>query len=80
MEVGLMSVSRNHWLVNRRTELKLRQEDLASALGVSTRSVQKWESGEHLPRFTPRKMAVFCNLLKVSIDELAEIFEPGSNT
>ncbi|MEM8612774.1 MAG: helix-turn-helix transcriptional regulator [Cyanobacteria bacterium P01_H01_bin.105] len=75
-----MDVSRNNKLVNRRKELKLRQQDVADALGVTTRTVQKWESGEHVPEFSPDKMAAFCRLFKVDIDGLAAIFQQRSNS
>ncbi|ESA38102.1 transcriptional regulator [Leptolyngbya sp. Heron Island J] len=75
-----MDVSRNDEFVNRRKELKLRQQDVADALGVTTRTVQKWESGEHIPEFSPDKMADFCRLFQVDIDGLAAIFRQPPNS
>ncbi|MEM9906133.1 MAG: helix-turn-helix transcriptional regulator [Cyanobacteria bacterium P01_D01_bin.44] len=63
--------------VRRRKELNLTQEDIAKALNISTRSISSWESGQHLPRLTPRQTAIFCDLLQMSVHELAELFEPA---
>lgn len=70
-----MKNSRNQKFVNKLKELDVRPEVIAAALKKSARSVHAWKSGEHMPRLTPRESAIFCNLLNVSIDELAEMFD-----
>lgn len=52
----------------RRKEKKLTQSDLAEKLGITNRSVSKWETGKCLPDislFNP-----LCNILDININEL----------
>ncbi|MBE9182887.1 helix-turn-helix transcriptional regulator [Oculatella sp. LEGE 06141] len=78
-----------HGLPGLRKKLGLTQEDIAKALGVSTRSVINWENGHHEPRLTIRQMKALCALLKLPIEQVPEdlSFNPenqnaerGSNT
>ncbi len=52
----------------------LTQMALASKLGVTIGTVQSWEYGKHVPRMTPDKMKQLCELLGVTLDELAAEF------
>lgn len=70
-----MSKTPNEKFVNKLQELDIRPEVIAVALNKSANSVYRWRSGEHMPRLTPRETAIFCNLLNISIDELAEMFD-----
>lgn len=65
----------NEKFVNKLKELNIRPEVIAVALNKSANSVYRWKSGEHTPRLTPKEMAAFCQLLDVSISELADLFE-----
>ena len=51
-----------------RKDLGLTQEDIAKALGVSTRTVINWENGHHEPRLTIKQMKALCLLLKRPIE------------
>jgi len=57
-----------------RAELGLKQEDVAKALGVSTRTVINWENGHHEPRLTVRQMKALCVLLQRPIERIPEDF------
>ncbi|MFG6105691.1 hypothetical protein U2F10_25825 [Leptothoe sp. EHU-05/26/07-4] len=61
--------------VNKLEELNIKPELVALAVNKSARAVQLWKKGTHTPRLTPKEMAAFCELLHVSIQELAEMFE-----
>ncbi|MEM0978880.1 MAG: XRE family transcriptional regulator [Cyanobacteria bacterium P01_H01_bin.58] len=74
-----MSKTPNHKFVNKLKELDIRPEVIAVALNKSANSVYSWRSGKHTPRLTPKEMAIFCDLLGVSINELAEMFEAQAN-
>lgn len=62
--------------VKRRRALKLTQLQVANALGVSPRTVQRWELGETLPALTVLQVWQLCELLQCSIQELAADFYP----
>lgn len=55
-----------------RKQLGLTQEDIANALGVSTRTVINWENGHHEPRLTIRQMKALCALLQLPIEQVPE--------
>ncbi|MEM9806418.1 MAG: helix-turn-helix transcriptional regulator [Cyanobacteria bacterium P01_D01_bin.56] len=74
-----MANTPNQKFVSKLKELGIRPEVIAVALDKSANSVYSWRSGKHMPRLTPREMATFCELLGVSIDELAEMFDPSVN-
>ena len=51
-----------------RKEKNMTQEDLASALGVSSQAVSKWETGQSMPDIT--LIMPLCNVLSKSVDTL----------
>ncbi len=56
------------FIKEKRNELGLTQKELAERLGVSDKSISKWENGKCLPDFS-----IFndlCKELKISINEL----------
>lgn len=53
---------------------KLTQRIIAEALGVRVQTVSDWKNGRHTPKLSPRQTAVLCDLLQVSVAELAEMF------
>lgn len=57
-----------HFIQIRRKEKELTQRQLADLLGVSDKTVSKWETGKGLPDFTliPR----LCEILGININEL----------
>lgn len=55
-------------LASARVNKKLTQEQLAKAIGVSKRTVQKWEKGNVKPRFD--KIDVICETLEVEYDNI----------
>ncbi len=53
-----------------RSELKLSQEDLARALGVSFATINRWENGSYNPsRLAKKVFEDFCNEKDISICE-----------
>jgi transcriptional regulator with XRE-family HTH domain len=67
---------RKDLFVKRRRQLNLTQQQIADEVGVSSRTVQRWELGENLPELTILQASRLCNLLKCSIDDLAKDFYP----
>lgn len=51
-----------------RRERKITQEQLAELLGVTNKSISKWETGNCLP--DPSKYNLLCEILGISINEL----------
>lgn len=72
----MVKQSRNegHPFVKRRLEMGLTQGEVASAAGVSIRSVQAWEAGQHTPKLTLDGVANLCDLFDCSVRELAGYF------
>jgi DNA-binding XRE family transcriptional regulator len=62
--------------VKRRRALKLTQVQVANAIGVSPRTIQRWELGETLPELSILQASKLCSLLKCSIQDLASDFYP----
>lgn len=62
--------------VERRKILKLTQPQVAQEIGVSLRTVQRWEMGDSFPELSVLQAAKLCNLLQCSIQELAADFYP----
>lgn len=56
------------FIAEQRKKQKLTQEELASMLGVSNRSVSNWENGKNLPDLSLFKE--LCEILDISINEL----------
>ena len=56
------------FIAEKRRALGLTQRELAEALGVSNRTVSKWECGGGLPELA--NILPLCSLLDVTADEL----------
>lgn len=54
------------WFIRMRRDLGLTQEDVATALGVTPRTVINWENGHHEPRLTVEQFIKLCELLGVT--------------
>ncbi|NER84071.1 MAG: helix-turn-helix transcriptional regulator [Leptolyngbya sp. SIO1D8] len=68
--------SRKVVFVERRKRKKLTQRQVADAVGVDPRTVQRWESGETLPELTLPQVSAFCHLFECSVDDLVRDFYP----
>ena len=56
------------FIAQRRKDKKLTQAKLASYLGISDRTISKWERGKGLP--DPMYMLELCQILDISVNEL----------
>jgi len=68
------------WLLNMRKKLGLRQEDVAKALHVTTRSIMNWESGKHEPKLSIKQTKALCKLLGVTLDEIPDDYWISEHT
>lgn len=55
-----------------RDALNVTQRQIADCLGVTVTTVQNWESGRHIPKMTPNQMKALCDLLNVTLEDLAD--------
>lgn len=60
--------------ITRRKSLKLTQQAIADALGITTRAVQHWEVGDRAPNLEPLQTFRLCKILQCSIEDLARYF------
>jgi len=58
-------------LKERRLVLELTQRQIAIALGITESTIYNWEQDIHMPRLTPVQMKTLCDLLEMSLDQLA---------
>ncbi len=58
------------FITKKRKEQNLTQEQLAERLGVSNKTVSKWETGKYMPDYSVIKN--LCEELKVSVSELMD--------
>ena len=56
------------YISNKRKDLKLTQEQLAEKLGVTDRSVSRWENGKSMPDLSILKS--LCEVLNIKLEEL----------
>lgn len=63
-------------LVKRRKAVEKTQQEVADALGVSARTVQRWELGESIPELDPFQFWTLCELYKCTAKDLARDFFP----
>jgi DNA-binding XRE family transcriptional regulator len=48
------------------------QRQIALELGVTVTTVQNWEADRHIPKLYPKQMKALCDLLKFTVDDLAD--------
>ena len=56
------------FILNCRKEKKLTQEQLAEKLGVTSKSISRWENGNTMPDYSLLKE--LCNILDINVNEL----------
>ncbi len=59
-------------LKQRRKWLNLTQQQVADELGVTITTVQNWEADRHIPKLYPKQMKALCDILKFTVEDLAE--------
>lgn len=57
-----------NYIMTKRKELTLTQEQLAEKVGVSSKTISKWECGKSLPDH--HIIELLCNVLKITTSEL----------
>ena len=57
-----------NYIMTKRKELTLTQEQLAEKVGVSSKTISKWECGKSLPDHNI--IELLCNVLKITTSEL----------
>lgn len=62
------------WLKLRRDLARLRQIDIAKAVGVTVQAVSTWEKGTSKPSLNPEQTQQLCLILNVTFDELVKGF------
>ena len=63
-------VKTGKFIAKKRKEMNLTQEQLAERLGVSNKTISKWETGKCMPDYAVVKN--LCEELKVSVSELMD--------
>lgn len=64
------------WIVERRKELGLTQQQVADVVGVKARTVQYWENEGRPPRLNLVQLLRLCRVLNCSLEQLARDFYP----
>jgi putative transcriptional regulator len=59
-------------LKQRRESLNLTQREVAAEVGVTIITVQNWEAGRHIPKLYPKQMKALCDILKFTVEDLAQ--------
>lgn len=67
-------------ILAQRKKLGLTRRQVALAVGVVDSTVQKWELGMHPPKLDPVQMQALCQILQVTLEELAAAAENPSAT
>lgn len=62
--------------VERRKRLNLTQRQVAEAVGITPRSVQRWELGEALPQLDLLRTWKLCQVMQCSLEDLVQDFYP----
>ncbi len=57
-----------NYIAKKRKTLNLTQEQLAEEIGISSKTISKWECGKTLPDYTI--IESLCNILKITTSEL----------
>ncbi|MGG6270761.1 helix-turn-helix transcriptional regulator [Leptolyngbya sp. AN03gr2] len=71
LSVSPSSLTFAQWLLLKRRQAGLRQKDIADAIGRSHKTISSWETGDAVPRLTPKEMQILCQTLNCTLDELA---------
>jgi len=66
------------FIASKRREQSLTQEQLAEKIGVSNKTVSKWETGKTMPDYSV--VELLCQVLNISVSELIAGKEKESNT
>ncbi len=64
-------------IYGQRKKLGLTRRQVALAVGVVDSTVQKWEMGIHPPKLDPVQMRSLCQILQISLDDLADAADSG---
>jgi transcriptional regulator with XRE-family HTH domain len=59
-------------LKQRREALNVTQRQIALELDVTVTTVQNWEADRHIPKLYPKQMKALCDILKFTVEDLAE--------
>jgi len=59
-------------LKQRREALNVTQRKIALELDVTVTTVQNWEADRHIPKLYPKQMKALCDILKFTVEDLAE--------
>jgi transcriptional regulator with XRE-family HTH domain len=59
-------------LKQRRESLNVTQRQIALELDVTVTTVQNWEADRHIPQLYPKQMKALCDILKFTVEDLAE--------
>lgn len=70
MEGNIDQITIGRFIAKKRKEQSLTQEQLAERLGVSNKTVSKWETGKCMPDYS--MINVLCEELKISVSELMD--------
>lgn len=65
-----VNLSFARWLMVKRKDLKLSQQDVAQSLGVSRQTVSNWETGNSKPELSLEQVKRLCCLLQVKFEEI----------
>ena len=67
------------FIASKRREKNLTQEQLAEKIGVSNKTVSKWETGKTMPDYSV--VELLCQVLNISVSELiaGKEKEPDAN-
>ena len=59
-----------------RTLRRVKQSELADALGVSRQTVSNWETGREEPRLKLWQIKALCKALNITVEQLPDSFGP----
>ena len=71
-------VKTGKFIAKKRKEMNLTQEQLAERLGVSNKTISKWETGKCMPDYAV--VMNLCGELKISVSELMDGEEADNNS
>ena len=66
----MYQIKTGRYIARKRKEKNFTQEELAEKLGVSNKTVSKWETGKNMPDYSVVK--TLCDTLEITISELME--------